>query len=216
MTGHAVEACLSLRMTLDAKAHVDFFYRHHSIHVLNIAVALLAFDSGMDMRAMRKLDEIGQRINAVPSNLERRLRMIVPRPCDRLDPADDSAAMASHASLDRRDACVLRAARVFMTVLAGNLVHPGMNPMAEGYGLYHVHPRQPRTLGKSDYGHACDQQDGRQGQEYPVHLCFLRSNCGRTRAWINRVLGRSFPVMALPRPTRFRTQVSTLGDTCLL
>jgi hypothetical protein len=159
-------------MTLHAKAHVDFFDRHHPIHVLNIAVALLTLDSGMDMRAMRKLYEIGQRIDPVPSNLERRLRMIVPRPCDRLDSAHDSAAMTSHAALDRRYAGVLGTARVLMAVLAGNLVDPGMNPMAERYRLDHVHPRQPRTLGKGDYGRACNQQDGRQGQEYPVHLCF--------------------------------------------
>jgi hypothetical protein len=181
VTGHAVEARLSLRMTLDAKAHVDFLNRHHSIHVLNIAVALLALDTGVNMRAMRKFHEIGQRINPVPSNLERRLSMIVPRPRDRLDSAHDAAAVASYASLDRRDAGVLGAAGVLMAVLARNLVDPCVNPMAERYWLDHVHPGQPRTLGESDHGHACDEQDGRQGEEYPVHLCYLRSNCDRTR-----------------------------------
>jgi len=141
-------------MTFNAKAHVDFFYRHHSIHVLNVTVALLALDSGVNMRTVPELYEIRQRIDPVPSNLERRLRMIVPRPRHRLDSTHDSAAVASDASLDRRYACVLGAARVLMAVLAGNFVNSGVNSMAERYGLNHVHPRQPRALGKSDYGHA--------------------------------------------------------------
>ncbi|MGC1338268.1 MAG: hypothetical protein WA836_09085, partial [Candidatus Binataceae bacterium] len=63
MTGHAVEARLSLRMTFNTKAHVDFFNRHHPIHVLNVTVALLALNAGVDMRAVPEFYEIRQRID---------------------------------------------------------------------------------------------------------------------------------------------------------
>jgi len=152
MTGHAVETCFPLRMTIDAKAHVYFLDRNNAIHILNVAVTLLASDAGVDMRAMREFHEIRQSINPVPSNLEGRLGAIRPRPRDRLDSAHDTAAMASHASLDWRNARVLRATRVLMAVLARNMVNPGVDPMAKRDRLDNVHPWQPRPLGKRYYG----------------------------------------------------------------
>jgi len=185
MARHAVETCFPLRMTIDAKTHIHLLDRHNAIHFLNLAMTLLASDAGMDMRAMCEFHKIGQSINPVPSNLEGRLGAIRPRPRDRLDPVHDAAAMASHASRDRRNACVFGASRIFMAVLAGYFVDPGVDPMAKRDRLDHIHSRQPRPLGKRDYGRTRNQQDGRQGQKYPVHLqssaVILRPHAGSQR-----------------------------------
>src|SRR5271156_3123140 len=136
MTANAVERRFFLRVTLNAKAHVDFMHRDHGIHRLHRPVTALAFYSCMYMRPMREAHEVGQRVHAIPLDLERRRRVVRPRPRHRLDAAaGDSVAVASDASRHRWNSRFGRSARIGMAVLAGDLVYPGMDAMAEWYRL---------------------------------------------------------------------------------
>ena len=182
MTIDAVQRRLALRVTFHAEAHVDFFDRHHPIHRLDRAVTLLTRDPGMDMRAMRELYEVRQGVHPVPSNLERRLLVVVPCTRHRLDAPSDATAVASDTSRDGRHARVLGSARVLVTILAGNFVDAGVDAMAEGYRLDDVRPWRPRPLGNENRADSGNQQDSRKGQKYPVHLGIKRSNCDRTRS----------------------------------
>jgi hypothetical protein len=146
MTGDAIQSRLSLRVTFHAKAHVEFYDRHDSIHGLHRSVAVLTGDARVNVRAMREPDEVGQGVNAVPADFEGRLAMIVPGTGDGLDAAGSSTPVASHATRDRRHSRVVGSSRVLVTVLAGNLVYAGVDPMAEWNGLDHVGTRQPRSL----------------------------------------------------------------------
>src|ERR1700735_2930490 len=102
MTANAVERRFFLRVTVHAKAHVDFMHRHHAIHRLHRPVTALAFYSRVYMRPMREAHEVGQRVHAIPLDLERSRRVVRPRPSHRLDAAAGySVAMASDASRDR-------------------------------------------------------------------------------------------------------------------
>jgi hypothetical protein len=159
MTNRALERGFAFGMTLDAKAHVDFMHRHNAIHRLNLAVAFLALDAGIDVRLMRKAHEIRQRIDAIPSNLEWRLRVIRPWARDGLDAPDEGSAVASYASRDRRNAGGLRAPCIFMTVLTGNLVDAGVDPMTERDRLFDIGARSPWALRKRQRAESEDQQD---------------------------------------------------------
>src|SRR5260370_15305167 len=83
MTSDAVERGFALGVAIDAKVHVDFIDGHDAIHRLDRSVTALALDSGVDMRVMREANEVGQRVNAVPLDFERRLRVGGPGPGDR-------------------------------------------------------------------------------------------------------------------------------------
>src|SRR5713101_8328949 len=85
MTADAVQRGFALGVAIDAEAHVDFIDGHDSIHRLDWSVTALALDSGVDMRVMRETDEVGQRVHAVPVDLERRLRVVGPWTSDWLD-----------------------------------------------------------------------------------------------------------------------------------
>ena len=151
MTDNAVERRFFLRVTVHAKAHVDFMHRHHAIHRLHRPVTSLAFYPRMYMRPMREAHEVRQRVNAIPLDLERGRRVVRPRPRHRLDAAaGNSVAMASDASRDRWNTRFGRSARILMAVLAGNLVHAGMDAMAEWDRLDDIGTRRPRPLRQRD------------------------------------------------------------------
>src|SRR5271168_4468570 len=170
MTAHAVERRFFLRVTVHAEAHVDFMHRHDAIHRLHRSVTALAFDPGMNMRTMREAHEVRQRVHAIPLNLERRRRVVRPGPRHRRDsPAGDSVAMASDASRDRGNPRLGRPAGVGMAVLAGDFVHAGVYPMAEGNRLYDVVARRPRPLRQPDGCPAEDEGQHSKQQHYPVH-----------------------------------------------
>src|SRR5258708_20314880 len=84
MTSDAVERGFALGVAIDAKVHVDFIDGHDAIHRLDRSVTALALDSGVDMRVMREANEVGQSVNAVPLDFERRLRVGAPSTSDRL------------------------------------------------------------------------------------------------------------------------------------
>lgn len=170
MTVNAVKRRVALRVAFHAETHVDFLDRNHAVHRLHRAMALLAGKAGMDMGAMGELDEVRQRVNAVPLNLERRLFPVGPCARDRLDTARRAAPVTPHASRNRRDPRGLRTARVFVAILARDLVDAGVDPMTERDGLDHVGARQPGALRNSDGGDSAKQEDGRKRQKYPVHL----------------------------------------------
>src|SRR5271168_2682103 len=132
MTADAVERRFFLRVTVHAEAHVDFMHRHDAIHRLHRSVTALAFDPGMNMGTMREAHEVRQRVHAIPLDLERRRRVVRPRPRHRRDSAAGNAvAMTSYASRDRRNPRLGRSARVGMAILTWNLVHAGVDAMAE-------------------------------------------------------------------------------------
>ena len=139
-------------------------------------MTFLALHARVDVRPMRKTHEIRQRVDAVPSNLERRLGIIGPWPRHRLDAADESRAMASDASRDGRNTRALRAARILVAVLTRNLVDAGVDAMAEGNRLFDIGARRPRTLGKGQRAESEDQQDNSKREQGPVHV--LRENPG--------------------------------------
>jgi hypothetical protein len=155
----AIERGFAFGMTLDAKAHVDFMHGHNAIHRLNVAVTFLALDAGGDMRLMRKAHEIRQRVDAIPSNLERRPRIIGPWARDLLDATDQGGAVASYASRDRRRTRSLRTPRILMTVLTGNLVDAGVDAMTERDRLFDIGARRPWALRKRQRAESEDQQD---------------------------------------------------------
>jgi len=146
VTGDAIQGRLSLRVAFHAKAHVDFYDRHDSIHCLHRSVTVLTSDARVNVGAMRELHEVGQGINPVPADFERRLAVIVPGTRDRLDAAGSSAPVASDAARDRRHPGVIGSPRVLVTVFARNLVYPGVDPMTEWNRLDHVGPGQPGPL----------------------------------------------------------------------
>jgi hypothetical protein len=146
MTIDAIQRRLTLCMTLHAEAHIDFFYRHNSVHGLHSSVALLTLDFGMDVRSMGKLYKVRECVYAVPSNFEGLLFVIAPRPGDRSNSAGDSAAVTTNAPRDWRNPGVFGAARILVAILAGNFVDPGVNAMTERYRLNDVRPRRPRTF----------------------------------------------------------------------
>src|SRR5271154_2998228 len=130
MTAHAVERRFFLRVTVHAEAHVDFMHRHDAIHRLYRPVAALAFDARMNMRPMGEAHEVGQRVHAIPLDLERGRRVVRPWTRHRRDsPARDSVAVASDAARDRRDSRFGRPARVCVAGLAGDFVYGGMHSL---------------------------------------------------------------------------------------
>src|SRR5579875_599322 len=165
----AVLGGAALFVTAEAETHVDFVYRLDAIHRFDRTVAFLAGYAGPDMRLMSEFDKVGQRIDPIPANLERRLRMIRPWPCNRLQAADQSVPMASDASLYGWHARGLRAPRVLMAVLAGNFVHARMDAMAERDGLLDILTRRPRPLRKGKHGQAAHKRRQGDGDQYPVH-----------------------------------------------
>jgi hypothetical protein len=149
MTSNAVQRRFALRVTIDAKAHVDLDDRDNAIHRLYRTVTILAFDAGVDMRAMGEADEVGHRVYAVPLNFERRLRVIGPRSRHRLDTitaAGNFVTVASDASRDRGNPRLRRSASISMAVLTWDLVDSGMDSMAERDRLDDVRARRPRAL----------------------------------------------------------------------
>ena len=158
VTGDAIQGRLSLRVAFHAKAHVDFYDRHDSIHSLDRSVTVLTSDARMNVRAMRELHEVGQGINTLPADFEGRLAVIVPGTSDGLDAAHRPAPVASNAARDRRYTGVVGSPRVLVAVLTGNLVYPGVDPMTEWHRLDHVVSWQPRPLRKCDNADSAEQE----------------------------------------------------------
>jgi hypothetical protein len=161
VTVDAIERRMPLRVTFHAKAHVYSVNWHYSVHRLHRPVASLTGQPRRNMRAMGEFHEIRQLVDAIPLNLERRLLMVSPWPRHRLDTAEGSAPVASHASLHRRDARVLGTARVLVAVLAWDLVHPRVDAVAERNRLYYIGSWQPRAFRKKDNGNAKRQEHTR-------------------------------------------------------
>src|SRR5258708_6178105 len=170
MTADAIESGAALGMAIDAKAHVDFYCGHDSIHRFDRAVTFLTLDAGMDMRVVREADEVGHRVDAVPLDFERRLSVVGPRPGDGLDSAaGDSAAVASDASRDRWNTGLRRSARSSMAVLTWDLVDPRVNSMTERNGLNDIRTRRPWPLGESDHTASEDEEQQSERKHCAIH-----------------------------------------------
>jgi|YelNatPaOPRAMG01_1025707.scaffolds.fasta_scaffold01988_21 hypothetical protein len=166
----AVDAYFALCVAGDAEAHIYFVDRFDTIHLLHRPVTGLAGNTGCDMRPMGEAHEIGKRVHAVPSNLERRLLVIHPRTRDRLESTDQGGTVASYAARDRRNSRGLRTPRILMTVLARDLVYSGMNPMTERNRLGYVGSRRPRPLRQPKREEPCNHQHCCKGQNCAVHV----------------------------------------------
>jgi hypothetical protein len=169
MAYRAVGRDSARRVTVDAKAHVDFMDWHDSIHRPHIAVTFLTLNAGIDVRLMREANEIGKRVNAIPLDLEWRPLVVSPWTRHRLDAADHTGAVTSDASRDWWSASGLRSSRILVAVLTRNLIDAGVNAMTERNRLLHIGSGSPRTLRKSEGAESDDQQCDRQGQQRPVH-----------------------------------------------
>src|SRR5216684_8100898 len=146
VTDKTIQGGAALGMAIDAKAHVYLVNRDHSVHRLDRPMTGLAGDAGPDVRFMDETYEIRQRVDPVPANFEWRLGIVGPWPRHRLDPAEKRAPVAPDATLNRRHARGLGTPRIFMAVLARNLVDTRMHTMAEGDRLFDIHAGRPRTL----------------------------------------------------------------------
>ncbi len=170
MACDAVGAYFSLRVAGEAKAHIDLVDRFDAIHRLHRPMTGLAGDTGCNVRPMGKAHEIRKGVHPVPSNLERRLRVIHPRARHRLESTDQGCAVTSYATRDRGNSRGLRAPRILMAVLARDLVYSGMNPMTERNRLGYVGSRRPRPLRQPKREEPCNHQHCCKGQNCAVHV----------------------------------------------
>ena len=148
MADKTVLRCAALGVAVDAEAHVDFMHWDNPVHRFDGSVALLTSDSCPDMGFVHEFDKIGKRIDPIPANLEGRLMIIRPRLGDRLDPAQQAAAVASDASRNWRHSGGRRTPGVLVTVLTRNFIDTGVHPMAEWNRLLDAGSWRPRALRK--------------------------------------------------------------------
>jgi hypothetical protein len=93
----------AFNMTIDAETHVDFVYRHHTVHRFNWPMTLLASNSCPYVGLVDELNEIRQSVDSIPTNLEWRLLVVSPSPRNRRNPSEQRAPVASDAALDGRN-----------------------------------------------------------------------------------------------------------------
>src|SRR5581483_1627005 len=216
MADVAVLGGSALGVAVDAEAHVDLVHRLHSIHRLHQAVTGLAGQPGVDMRAMGETHEIGQGIDPVPANLKRRLGIVGPRPSYRQQAASLLAAVASHAALDGRRARGLRAPRVLMAVLAGDLVDAGVDAVAERDRLVDVVARRPRPLGKSDHAEPADEHQQRQREQGAVEIeVHFKSGSAFSEALTQPSAAAAAYVPARRVPTKQPSHAKSTGSRAL-
>jgi len=140
----------AFNMAIDTKTHVDFVYRHHTVHRFHRPVTFLASDSGPYMRLMGELHEIGQRVDPIPANLERGLLVVSPCAGYRRNATEQRAPVASDAALDGRNSRNRRPSSVLVTVLAGDFVDPGVDTVAKRNRLVNIRTCCPWSLRKSN------------------------------------------------------------------
>src|SRR5256885_17110374 len=107
----------ALDVAIDTETHVDLIDRHDPVHGFNRPVTFLAGYPCPDVGLVHKFDKVGQRIDTVPPDFERRLMIIGPWACDGLYTAQQRAAMTADAALERAPSSTLRGPYVFMPVL---------------------------------------------------------------------------------------------------
>jgi hypothetical protein len=66
-------------MAIEAEAHVDLVHGNYPVHLLHRPVTSLTFDACVNVRLVRKANEVWQRVNPRPSNFEWLLRPVHPR-----------------------------------------------------------------------------------------------------------------------------------------
>src|ERR1700730_15645164 len=79
----------ALGMAIHAETHVDLVHRHDPVHGLDRPVAFLALHTSPDRGFVNEAHEIGERVNTVPTDFERRLLVIGPWPRDGLDTTEE-------------------------------------------------------------------------------------------------------------------------------
>ena len=127
----AINTRLVPAMAVDAEGHVvqgyvRFYFRHRS----DIPVALFAVDPLGNMRSMIEIHKVGDPIDLHPA--DRLLRLPRFADLDDLRLRCRHELMASHAGLHRRDVGIRSASCTAVTILAVDLVGPGMDRVAEG------------------------------------------------------------------------------------
>lgn len=103
MADKAFLGATAFNMAIDAETHVDFVYRHHTVHRFNRPMTLLASNSCPYVRLVDELNEIRQSVDPIPTNLERWLLVVGPSPSNRRNPSEQRAPVASDTALDGRN-----------------------------------------------------------------------------------------------------------------
>jgi hypothetical protein len=156
-------------MAVDAESHVDFVHWHYPVHRFHGSVTFLTGNPRPDMGFVHELYKVGQFIDSIPADFERRLMIIRPRLGYRLDTAEQSIAMTTDAAFYGWHSRRLRAACIFVAVLTGNFIDSRMNPMAEGNRLCNVIARRPRPLREADHRDSGKKQEQRNWNQNAVH-----------------------------------------------
>ena len=120
---------------------------------------------------MGEVDEVRQGVNALPGDLPRELSRVAPRLGHRGEAAlpPTHLHVAAKAPPDGRNAGGLGSPRVLVAVLARDVIHARVHPMAEGNRLHHVGARRPRVLGEAGDDRSREQQRNDDWQDESVH-----------------------------------------------
>ena len=122
-------------MTLNAKAHLEFFRRDHTIHLRDVAVTFAAVKTGLNMHLMAEIDKIGQIGDAQP--FHRLTLVVVFAKISDLWVMDDYFAVAEHARFKGRYSGMVGVDSSGMTHNTTDFLVGYMNAMTKWNRLLH-------------------------------------------------------------------------------
>src|SRR3990172_9282264 len=148
VTGGTVHRCPPLVVTVQAPAHLQRSKLVDLVHRLHRPVALLAAHAGAHVALMREVNEVRHAVDSNPGN---GLALLpVGRQLAHLRLPYAHQGVTAHAGLNRRNPRHRAAPGVGVTILAGNLFLPGVQLVAEEYGLLDSSAsEQPMTQAQS-------------------------------------------------------------------
>ena len=128
----AVQLGIELLMTGDTKLHLKF-HRHQSIHLLYFSVTVHTIDFSLDMGLVVEFYMIGYVIHPHPGDGGFGFQM--PSLLHDLGMVGNNVLMTEETFTDLGDSSIMRAVNKGMAKSTVDLLHPGMNPVAEIDGL---------------------------------------------------------------------------------
>jgi hypothetical protein len=129
MTGHpAVQLGVELLMAGDTKLHLKF-YRHQAVHLFYFSVAVRTIDLSIDMGPVVEFYVIRYIVDPHPG--DGGFGFPMPFLLHDLGMEGDDVLMAEETFADFGDPGIMRAVHKGMAEATVNLLHPGVNPMAE-------------------------------------------------------------------------------------
>jgi hypothetical protein len=166
MADDAVDADLPLAVARDTIVHIQSSNLFYLLHGFDRPVAGLTRDSGANVRPMLKKDKVGHRSRLVP--LDRLLSVPVASELLYFWLGCCRDFVATHTTLDRRNAGYGSSPRIKVAVLTGYFVITCMNLMAERNRL-----NGPRRLARKSQSHS-DSYD-KEGQQADPDQPFLHA-----------------------------------------